>query len=61
MTSVIDHNDNVIELRNCSCGAEPEYKSANGLAHVIACPSCLATTTVERCGIDAVTKWNGKS
>lgn len=60
MTSVIDHSGNEIRLRDCSCGAEPVYNSVNGLAHVISCPSCLATTPRERCGIDAVTKWNGK-
>ena len=58
MASVTDHNDKELLLRDCACGSEPEYRTANGIAHVITCPKCAATTGLERCGIDAVTAWN---
>jgi hypothetical protein len=60
MASVIDRNDKEIPLRDCACGSAPEYQSANGIAHVVACPQCGAATERERCGIDAVTAWNDR-
>lgn len=58
MTSVIDHNGNKIDLLGCGCGEEPEYFSANGLAHEVRCPACGNTTDWEICGLDAVHEWN---
>jgi hypothetical protein len=58
MTSIIDHNNNVIKLNNCKCGAEPEYWSASGVAHEIVCQSCGRQTDMGICGLDAVHEWN---
>lgn len=58
MASVLGYKDEEIQLRDCACGSEPEYLSANGLLHVIVCPNCGATTDKERTGYDAVHAWN---
>lgn len=60
MSAILD-DDKEIPLRDCACGAAPEYLSANGLAHVIRCPKCLRTTQLERCRYDAVSAWNGNT
>lgn len=58
MASVIDHRGNEIALRDCECGAEPDYHSATGVAHEIVCRSCGRQTDMEICGLDAVHEWN---
>lgn len=58
MASVIDHGGEVIYLTDCTCGAEPEYWSANGLAHEVICRACGRQTDMEICGRDAVHEWN---
>ena len=58
MASVINLDGEEIELQNCACGREPEYRTVEGLIHVIMCPSCGSKMGLQRCGMDAVTEWN---
>ncbi len=58
MASVIGHRNETIKLRDCDCGGEPKYVSSLGLAHIVRCTVCAATTDLERSGYDAVSAWN---
>ena len=59
MASVISNVDGKeIPLKNCACGGEPEYRSADGLADIVTCPKCDRATDLHRCGLDAVHDWN---
>lgn len=57
MTVVLDYNGAPIQLNDCTCGAQPEYHSANGLAHEIVC-GCGRQTDMQICGYDAIDEWN---
>jgi hypothetical protein len=58
MSSVQAHDGEIIELRRCDCGSDPDYHSANGIAHEIICAACGRQTDMEICGLDAVHEWN---
>ena len=58
MTQVREEDGPIIDLRNCECGAEPVYHSAEGWAHEIICAACGQQTDMEICGGDAVDEWN---